>query len=174
VYVTEFGSNEISVIDTGTLEIIATIDPHCRAPRHAVATRDDKFILATCYGGNEMLVIDRTTDQIVRRVVVGRGPKTVDVSRDGKVAFTADYRDNTLSFIDLATWQTKQIPLPVHKTSGVTVTHDDSRVYVTGWDSRNLIVIERLMPGIAPGKPSPKQASGNCERVPESECRKYP
>ena len=68
----------------------------------------------------------------------------------------------------------QQVPLPVHKTSGVTVTHDDSRVYLTGWDSRNLIVIERLMPGIAPGKPSPVQASGKCERVPEELCRKYP
>ncbi|HTM23177.1 MAG TPA: YncE family protein [Kofleriaceae bacterium] len=174
VYVTEFGSNVIAVIDTAKLEIVATIDPKCRAPRHAVATRDDRFILATCYGGNEMVVIDRNTDKIVRRVEVGRGPKTVDVSHDGNFAFTADYRNNTITFIDMRTWETKQVPLPVHKSSGVTVTADDARVYVTGWDSRNLIVIERLMPGIAPGKPSPKQATGKCERVPESECHKYP
>jgi len=174
LYVTEFGGNKISVIDVATLQVIKKIDPKCRAPRHAVASRDDKYILATCYGGHEMLVIDRDKDEIIRRVVVGKGPKTVDVSWDGDFAFTANYRDNTMSFIDLHSWEVMTVPLPVWKTSGVTVTHDDSRVYVTGWDSRNLIVIERLQPGVTPGKPSSRQPSGNCERTPHSECFVFP
>ena len=168
LYVTDFGSDEISVIDTATLEETATIDPRCRAPRSAAVTRDDRRVLITCHGGHELLVIDRATDTIERRIAVGRGPKSVDVSFDGHFAFTADYRSNGMSLIDLETWETLQVPLPVYKTSGVTVAHDDGRVYLTGWDSRNLIAIERLQPGVTPGAPSPRQPSGDCL---SAECR---
>ncbi len=175
LYVTNFGAGNVMVIDVATLTVIRTIDDRCRAARHAAVTRDDKLVLVTCYGGEDMMVIDRETDKVVRRVKLGRGPKTVVVSQDGKFAYTANYKDNTMSIVDLATWKALTFPVPAWKTSGAAVAPDDRRIYITGWDSRNLLVFERLMPGDVPStKVGPRQPRGKCRRVKKKQCFQFP
>lgn len=173
-YVTNFGGKSVSVIDTDKREVIKTIKAGCRAPRHADVTDDDR-VLVSCYGGREVLVIDSNTDEIVKRLEVGNGPKTIAISRDQRYAYTADYRGATMSFIDLQTWETLVVPLPTFKTSGLFVQSDDRRIYLTGWTARNLMVIERLMPGDVPVKKhGPMKAGKVCRQTPKSDCYKYP
>jgi YVTN family beta-propeller protein len=173
VYVVNFSSDDVSVIDAATRTVkktIAAADLGCDAPRHAAVTRDDAHVLVTCYHEREVVVIDRRTDTVERRVEVGKGPKTIDVSFDGRFAYTADYKGHSMTVIDLATWQAKTIPLPVWRASGLAVAPDDRRIYVTGWDSRNLVVVERWLPGDTPGPLSAKQTQGRCLRVPRTGC----
>lgn len=173
VYVVNFSSDDITIIDAATRTVkktIAAADLGCDAPRHAVVTRDDARVLVTCYHEREVVVIDRKTDTVERRVQVGKGPKTIDVSFDGRFAYTADYKGHGISVIDLATWESRTIPLPVWRASGLAVSPDDRRIYVTGWDSRNLVVVERWLPGDTPGPPSTKQTDGRCLRVPKTGC----
>lgn len=173
-YVTNFGDKSVSVIDTATREVVKTIPAGCRAPRHAAVSADDR-VFVSCYGGKEVLVIDTVKDEIVKRLDVGNGPKTIELSKDQKFAYTADYRGATMSIIDLATWDTLVVPLPTFKTSGLTVTSDDRRIYLTGWTARNLMVIERLMPGDEPPTDrGPMKAGKVCRQTPKSDCYKYP
>jgi len=174
VYVTNFGSHSVSVIDAATHKVIKNIETNCRAPRHADVTADDT-VLVTCYGGHELLVIDSDKDEIVRRLDVGDGPKTVEISKDQRFAYTADYRGGTMSMVDLKTWEVLIVPLPTVKTSGLAVTDDDRRIYATGWSARNLMVIERLMPGDQPvAEHGPMRAGKHCWQMPKSDCSKYP
>lgn len=173
VYVVNFSSDDVSVIDVATRAVRKTISAAelgCDAPRHAAVTRDDARVLVTCYHEREVVVIDRRTDTVERRVEVGKGPKTIDVSFDGRFAYTADYKGHSMTAIDLATWTTRTLPLPVWRASGLAVAPDDRRIYVTGWDSRNLVVVERWLPGDVPGPLSPKQTEGKCLRVPRTGC----
>lgn len=173
-YVTNFGGQSISVIDTAKREVIKTIDAKCRAPRHADVARDDR-VFVSCYGGREVLVIDSEKDEIVRRVNVGNGPKTIMLSRDQRFAYTADYRGASMSIIDLETWDVQIVPLPTFKTSGLAVSGDDRRIYLTGWTARNLMVIDRLMPGDTPSPELGPQGFGKvCRQTPKSDCYKYP
>ena len=175
IYVTNFGAGNVSVIDVATLSVTKTIEDQCPAARHAAVTRDDKLVLVTCYGGEDMMVVDRTTDKVIRRVTLGRGPKTVVVSKDGKFAYTANYKDNTMSIVDLATWEALTFKIPTWKSSGAAVSPDDARIYITGWDSRNLVVFDRLMPGVTPSdKVGPRQPKGKCRRATKRQCNKFP
>jgi YVTN family beta-propeller protein len=174
VYVTNFGARSITVIDAATQKVTKTIRDACSAPRHAAALADDSLVLVTCYGGRELIAIDTATDTIVRRVRVGDGPKTIAISNDQRFAYTADYRGNTMSIVELATWKSIVIPVPTIKTSGLAVSPDDRRVYLTGWDSMNLLVIERLRPGDDEGELGPKPPRVYCHRVDRDECLQFP
>ncbi len=177
LYVTNFKSRNVSVIDVKPLKIIKTIGQGCAAARHAAVTDDDSMVLVTCYGTRHVLVIDPKTDKVVRKIKVGNGPKTIDISKDQRFAYTADYRGSSMTFIDLKTWKTKTVPLPTWKTSGIAVSHDDKWIYLTGWDSRNLVVMERLMPGEDPKKlkRGPRQPKKTCHRKKITYCRdRYP
>jgi len=177
LYVTNFGSRNVMVIDVKTMKVIKTIAQGCKAARHAAVTDDDSMVLVTCYGTRHLLVIDPKTDKVVRKVVVGNGPKTLAISKDQRFVYTADYRGSSMTFVDLKTWKTRVIPLPTWKTSGIAVSPDDKWIYLTGWDSRNLIVMERLMPGEDPKKlkRGPRQPRKKCHRKKLTYCRdRYP
>jgi YVTN family beta-propeller protein len=139
-------SFSVSVIDAKTLEVTKTIQNPCKAPRHAAITSDDKLLIASCLGSHVVGVIDIATDTVLRKVDVGPGPKTIEISKDGKFAYTANYRGSSLSIVDLTTWKSITVPLPIVKGSGLTVSPDDRRIYVTGWDTDNLVVVERQLP----------------------------
>ncbi len=171
LYVVNFDSDTISVIDLATRTVTRTLgDLGCDAPRHVVVTRDDRWLLVSCYHDKHVLVLDRVTGEVARRVPVGDGPKTVDVSFDGRFAYTADYQSHSMSIIDLTTWASQVVPLPLWRASGLAVASDDRHVYVTGWDSRSLVIVQRWLPGDDLGPPSPKQPTGACLRTKKRGC----
>ena len=175
IYVANTGAHTWSVIDAATLT--ATTRKSCRFPRHA-GTTPAGLIIISCLGTHLLHVIDPATDEVVRKVSVGHGPKTIDFTRDGRFAFTADYRGDTMSIVDLASWKSWVVPLPVTRGSGVAVSPDGRRIYVTGWDSDNMAVFEHLLPGDAPG-PLPRFSAegiadlGKLVRPPQREPKPY-
>ena len=174
LYVANFYSRDVSVIDTRTLKVIGNVKSPCFGPRHIAITKDDQSVLVSCNGSHFVFVIDPAKDKVVRKVAVGKGPKTVVISQDQRFAYTADYHGNTLSIIDLATWKSLVVPVPTVKTCGLAVTSDDRRIYATGWDSRNLLVFERLLPGDTAGPLGPKAPSGECRQNDPKICLTFP
>ena len=175
-YVTNFGSDDISVIDIAKHALLTTIEtPECNAPRHADVAADNR-IFVSCYGGKEVIVIDSKTDKVIKKVTVGLGPKTIAVSHDQRFAYTADYKGHGMSIIDLSSWEVLVVPLPTYKSSGLAVAPDDSRVYLTGWSARNLMVIDRLQPGADPAAKKGPQGWGKVCRQPKlTDCtEKFP
>jgi len=176
VYVTNFGSRTISVIDAAAEKVTKTIDtPDCHAPRHADVDAQER-VFVTCYSGHQVLVIDSKTDEVVKTIEVGEGPKTIAISHDQRFAYTANYKDHSMSIIDLGDWKVLTVPLPTYKTSGLAVSPDDRRIYLTGWSARNLMVIDRLMPGDQPSTKLGPQGWGKvCRQKTLTDCtQKFP
>jgi YVTN family beta-propeller protein len=140
VYVVHMGSGTISVVDAGTLAVTATWRA-CRGARHAQVAGDR--LLVTCNSGRDVVVLDTATGDRVRRIRVGRGPKTIAVSPDGSLAVTADERAGTATLVDLATYQTATLRLGADRPCGVAFAPDGNRIYVTARGSDELIVIAR-------------------------------
>lgn len=140
VYVANMGSRTVSIVDAKSRAVTRTVKT-CASPRH-VAVTDAGLVLVTCLGARHVDVLDADGDR-QRRLTVGRGPKTIAVTRDQKVAITADERGDSVTLIDLQTWETKTIDVPIDQPCGLAIAPSDDRVYLTGRGSDELLVIVR-------------------------------
>ncbi len=101
-YVTDIGSNTVSVIDTATNTVVATV-PVESAPVGVGITPDGTHTYVANSGSNTVSVIDTATNTVVATVPVGGSPRDVGITPDGTHAYVANNFSNTVSVIDTAT-----------------------------------------------------------------------
>ena len=102
VYVANSGSNTVSVIDTDTNAVTATV-PVDNAPQEVAINPTGTKAYVTNFGSNTVSVIDTDTNTLISTVSVGRAPVGVAISQDGAKVFVSNYANNTVSVIDIAT-----------------------------------------------------------------------
>jgi len=106
VTVTNVSSSYVSVIDTATNKVAATIAlPVGSAPFGVAVSPDGKHAYVANDGSNNVSVIDTATipPSVVATVPVGDRPVGVAVTPDGKHVYVANQRSNNVSVIDTAT-----------------------------------------------------------------------
>jgi YVTN family beta-propeller protein len=135
--------SKVSVIDTSTNTVIATIVVGSNSGPYGVAVLPDgsKIYIAESFS-NTVSVIDAATNAVTATITVGNGPVGVAVTPDGSRVYVANKNtDNTVSVIDTAT-STVTATIPVGDgPTGVAVTPDGSTVYVTNERSGTVSVI---------------------------------
>jgi YVTN family beta-propeller protein len=139
VYVTNNGARTLSVVDADRLAVVRTA-PVCPSPRH-VAVGADGAIHVGCLGSARLVVLDPDSLEPVRRVRVGKGPKTVLATAE--LIVSANERDHSLTFVDPRTWASETLPLPARGPCGLALSPDGQRLYVTARGSHELLVLER-------------------------------
>src|SRR5678815_3012960 len=105
VYVSSDGASAVSVIDTGSDRVVASID--VGANSHGLAVSGDgRRVLALGWGTNRALVIDTASDRVITEVAVAQSHNGT-LSRDGSIAwvgscllYTSDAADERSS-VDL-------------------------------------------------------------------------
>ena len=107
----------------------------CKCPRHLVLSPDEKTLYMSCLNTNQVQAMDVATEAIVHQATVGESPKSVDVSRDGRYLWTADYgTTRSISVVDTASWTSKVLPIAgMDRGSGVAIAPDGEHALVTGW-----------------------------------------
>lgn len=100
---------QVTVVDTGTLEVKARLDFGGFAYRLA-PTPDGKSMLATCNATGELVVMDVATHTIARRLEVGANPAGFCLSPDATRAAVSLLSDSTVVIVDLATGATRKSP----------------------------------------------------------------
>ena len=139
-YITNAGSNSVSVIDTATNNIIATV-PVGSSPDGVTVDLEGKKVYVANLGSNNVSVIDATTNSVTATVPVGTHPEGVAVNPDGTKVFVTNLDSADVSVINTTT-NTVTATLDVGITpTGVAVTPDGSKVYVTNANSNNVSVI---------------------------------
>ena len=103
-YITNSGSNTVSVIDTATNTVVATVAVGSQ-PLGVAVTPNGAHVYVTNHSSSTVSVIDTATNTVVATVPVGSFPRGVAVTPDGKHVYVAnpDYGYGTLSVIDTAT-----------------------------------------------------------------------
>ena len=145
IYVTLKDIETISVIDTATLEYVATVP--IKYP-HGVAVSPDgtKVYVANSstydyYKGN-VSIIDTATNKVTDMVKVGNYPYGIVVSPDGTKVYVTNHWDNTVSAIDIAT-NSVTATVPVGKApAGVAFYPDGTKVYVANSGNNTVSVID--------------------------------
>ncbi len=155
-YITNNGSNTISVIDTALHEVVGSLNV-APGPAGVASTPDGKQVYVTSPGpiinnngffGNTVSVINTATNRLVGAISGGIGTFGVAFTPDGKFAYVGNNGDDTVSVINTAgntTVSTIGIP-PVSLGStnepiGVAVTPDGGYAYVANNHSSSVSVI---------------------------------
>ncbi|SFE33447.1 YVTN family beta-propeller repeat protein [Spirosoma endophyticum] len=138
-YVVNLVSANVSVINTATNEVVATIGVG-RTPYGVSVSPDGTRVYVANRSSNNVSVINTATSQVVT-INVGNLPYGVSVSPDGSRLYVANAGSNNVSVINTATNEVVATIGVGNTPIGVSVSPDGSRVYVSNSRSNNVSVI---------------------------------
>lgn len=127
VYVSNYSSSTVSVIDTATNVVVAEIP--VRSPLTVAITADGTR--AYVAGSTSVSEIDTATNTVVGDVPLAAGPTSLAVSPNGDRLYVAQYWSDNISIIDTGTNTVIAETYVGHGASAVAISPDGSRVYVT-------------------------------------------
>jgi YVTN family beta-propeller protein len=146
LWATNLANGRVSVIDTDSLQTIASIYTGKQA--HGVAlTNNNKHAWVANIADNTISIIDTSIYRILGTIPVGKGPMGIAFSRDGKLAYVSS-QDKMVNVIDTTAHQViKQIPVgpnPHFLTLG-----PDGNIWGTNTGSKDIYVIDTTTNEIA-------------------------
>jgi uncharacterized protein (TIGR03437 family) len=127
-YVANFGSGNVSVIDTSSNTVIATVMVGSQPQGIAVTPDGASVYVAHC--GGDVWVINTATNKVSTKFQAGACPTGVVITPDGTRAYVTLTNANSVAVIDTSSY-TVMTKIPVGDApSGIAITPDGTRVYV--------------------------------------------
>jgi YVTN family beta-propeller protein len=140
LFATNLASGRLSVIDTETMETIASIPTGARC--HVVTlTNDNRHAWVANIGDDNISIVDTATFRILGTIPVGKGPTGLAFSRDGRFAYVSNQGDRTISVIDTASHQVIKT-IPVGNNPHFLVLGPDGRIWGTNTGDNDIYVID--------------------------------
>ncbi|WP_075919064.1 PE domain-containing protein [Mycobacterium tuberculosis] len=131
IYVTNQGSNTVSVIDPVTNTVTGSPITDGNGPSGVAVSPVTGLVFVTNFDSNTVSVIDPNTNTVTGSIPVGTGAYGVAVNPGGNIYVTNQF-SNTVSVIDPATNTVTGSPIPVGlDPTGVAVNPVTGVVYVT-------------------------------------------
>jgi YVTN family beta-propeller protein len=97
------GDGTVSIIDTVTKKVSATVDVGTKHSNRLKFTPDGKRVLITDIGSGELVVMDAGARKEVKRLNLGRSTEGILIVPDGTKAYVAASGDNKVVVVDLKT-----------------------------------------------------------------------
>ncbi len=153
LYVTNTKSDSISVIDTDTLEVVATIPLGRGKPNRVVFHPDGRHAWVVYDKSHDLGIVDAEAGKLVKRVKIGGNPYNLAFSPDGRVLCVLDWSSETSNDevivydlvaeriqarVEVSTW-------PAHSV----FSRDGRTLYVSGETAGDLTVIDMTTHTIA-------------------------
>ncbi len=129
-YVANLGSNDVSVIDTVTDTVTATI-PVGEDPDGVAVTPDGLRVYVTNFLSDDVFVIDTQTNTVEATIPVGSGPVGIAVTDDGAFAYVTNRGADSVSIIETATNAVVSTVKVGAGPNAVAITPDGASAYVT-------------------------------------------
>lgn len=128
-YVGNFKDNTVSVIDTGTGAVIATV-PVVAGPHGMGVTPDGRTVYVSGEDSSDVSVIDTATDRVTGTINVGKTPHGMAMAPDGRLLLVGIYGEDKVAFVDTATQQVVA-SVPVAKPHTISIRPDGRFAYVS-------------------------------------------
>ena len=131
LYVPIGQSNAVSVIDTATNTVAATINGF-NSPYAAAGSADDS-VYVTNSNGNTVSVVNSQTNTIVRTIGSGQlaSPRGIAVSPDGTRVYVASTNNSTLAVFDSVSGTSVALPTGFGWPQSVAINPSGTKVYVS-------------------------------------------
>jgi DNA-binding beta-propeller fold protein YncE len=91
----------ISVLDLPGKKVVATLSADVKGANRLKFTPDGKHVLVSTLAGSDLVILDATTRQTIKRVNIGHGAAGIQMNPDGKLAYVACTPDSYVTIIDL-------------------------------------------------------------------------
>jgi len=160
IYVTNEVSGDMTIVDSATYNVIATI-PLGKRPRGIHASPDRKTIYVALSGSpiagpdvdestlpppdksaDGIGVFDVAQNKVVRVIKGGSDPENFDISKDGTQLFISNEDDAAVSVVDVASGAVVKSAKVGEQPEGVKVTPDGKLVYVTSEETGTISVLD--------------------------------
>jgi YVTN family beta-propeller protein len=131
-YVANYGSDDVSVIDTQSDEVVGSPIAVGSEPEAIAITPDAKTAYVVNFGSDDVSVIDTETNQVIGSPIgVGSEPVAIAISPDGKRAYVVNSGAEDITVIDTQSDQVVGSPISVGKRPwGIAISPDGKRAYV--------------------------------------------
>src|SRR6266513_240416 len=139
-YITNLNDGTVSVIDTASNTVMATV-PVGLFPIGVAVTPDGAHVYVANQGGGNVSVIATASNTVTATVTVGPSPTGVAVTPDGTRVYVANDGDGTVSVIDTASNGVIATVTVGGGPVGVAVTPDGARVYVGNFSGSTVSMI---------------------------------
>ena len=93
----------VSIIDLASRKVVQTIDVHTKMSNRLEFTPNGKLVLISDLKTGDLVVVDATSHNEIKRVNLGRGAAGVLIVPDGSRAYVAVSPDNKVCVVDLKT-----------------------------------------------------------------------
>jgi YVTN family beta-propeller protein len=140
LFVANFNGYSLSVVDTKAMKQIKFLEMK-RMPRHVKTTPDGKHVLISNMGtgADAVAVVDATDLEVINWIAVGTGPKSLCITPDSRIAFSADFYSHTVSIIDIENAEVFGVIPGLGKSPcGIDLSSDGKILYITSWYSNDL------------------------------------
>jgi YVTN family beta-propeller protein len=160
LYVTNEVSGDMTIIDVGTYNVIATV-PLGKRPRGIHASPDRKTIYVALSGSpiagpdvdestlpppdksaDGIGVFDVAQQKVLRVIKGGSDPENFDISKDGTQLYTSNEDESAVSIVDIASGTVAKSVKVGGQPEGVKVTPDGKLVYVTSEETGTVSVLD--------------------------------
>jgi YVTN family beta-propeller protein len=146
LFVTNTKSDSISVIDTTTFEVVATIPLGRGKPNRIVFHPEGRWAWVVYDKSHDLGVVDAEARKLVKRVKIGGNPYNLNFTPDGRHLLVLDWSSDTSNdeviFYDLAAdridGRVEVSTWPAHSE----FSRDGNRLYVSGETAGDLTVID--------------------------------
>ena len=101
LYVANFKSNNISIIDTTDNTISGTIEKVGKGPKKLIVMPEKDILYCLNWGSDDIALINIANNTLVKKIDTGKAPADFVLSPDGKTLYVANSKEETLSVIDL-------------------------------------------------------------------------
>jgi YVTN family beta-propeller protein len=128
-YVGNFKDNTVSVIDTDTGKVVATV-PVAAGPHGMAITQDGRTVYVSGDGSSSLDIIDTATDKVVKTINVGKAPNGIALTPDDRLLLVTVYGEDRIAFIDTST-RSVIATLAVPKPHTLAISPDGKLAYVT-------------------------------------------
>ncbi|KKG14163.1 hypothetical protein EO94_15715 [Methanosarcina sp. 2.H.T.1A.3] len=140
-YITNNNDNTVSVIDTSTNTVTATVPVGDYPMGVAVNPTGTKVYVAN-YNDNSISVIDTSTNAVTATVSAGNNPRGVAVNPTGTNVYVTNYFSNSVSVIDTSTNTVTATVSVGSRPMGVAVNPTGTKVYVANYNDNTVSVID--------------------------------
>ncbi|RHW38884.1 hypothetical protein D1B31_12935 [Neobacillus notoginsengisoli] len=140
-YVSNVMSNDITLIETNSLEIIATI-PVGTIPNEVEPSKDDKYLYVANVIDGTVSILDIKKREQIKTIHTGEGTHGLALSLDGKFLYASNRGSNDIVKVDLSNNKIIGKTIVGKTANHVSFVPNSNKLYITNKDSNDLAVVD--------------------------------